>query len=227
MEKLNRILWGLVFIVLGIVIALNTLDIINFNIFFNGWWTFIIIIPCFIGLFDNTKEGKFGNIIGILVGIVLLLVAQGLLRFDLVFKLFIPAVLVIIGLYLLFGNIFKSKVTDKLKELKKENGNGEAICATFSEQFVTKNEEKFENATIDAVFGSVVLDLTKAKIKDEAAITASAIFGGIDIIVPKDVEVKVKSTPIFGGVSNTSKTKDAKKVIYIDALALFGSVEIK
>ena len=227
MEKLNRILWGLVFIVLGIVIALNTLDIINFNIFFNGWWTFIIIIPCFIGLFDGTKEGKLGNIIGILVGVVLLLVAQGLLRFDIVFKLFIPAVLVIIGLYLLFGNVFRSKVTDKLRELKKESGNGEAICATFSEQFVTKNDEKFENATVDAVFGSVVLDLTDAKIKDEAVITASAIFGGIDIIVPKDVVVKIKSTPIFGGVSNTTKTKDAKKVIYIDALALFGSVEVK
>ena len=227
MEKLNRILWGLVFIVLGIVIALNTLDIINFNIFFNGWWTFIIIIPCFIGLFDGTKEGKLGNIIGILVGVVLLLVAQGLLRFDIVFKLFIPAVLVIIGLYLLFGNVFRSKVTDKLRELKKESGNGEAICATFSEQFVTKNDEKFENATVDAVFGSVVLDLSKAKIKDETVITASAIFGGIDIIVPKDVVVKIKSTPIFGGVSNTTKTKDAKKVIYIDALALFGSVEVK
>ena len=227
MEKLNRILWGLVFIVLGIVIALNALDIINFNIFFNGWWTFIIIIPCFIGLFDGTKEGKLGNIIGILVGVVLLLVAQGLLRFDIVFKLFIPAVLVIIGLYLLFGNVFRSKVTDKLRELKKESGNGEAICATFSEQFVTKNDEKFENATVDAVFGSVVLDLSKAKIKDEAVVTVSAIFGGVDIIVPKDVEVKIKSTPIFGGVSNTTKTKDAKKVIYIDALALFGSVEVK
>ena len=227
MEKVNRILWGLVFIVLGVVVALNALDIINFNIFFNGWWTFIIIIPCFIGLFDGTKENKLGNIIGILVGVVLLLVAQGLLRFDIVFKLFIPAVLVIIGLYLLFGNVFRSKVTDKLRELKKESGNGEAICATFSEQFVTKNDEKFENATVDAVFGSVVLDLSKAKIKDEAVITASAIFGGIDIIVPKDVEVKIKSTPIFGGVSNTTKTKDAKKVIYIDALALFGSVEVK
>ena len=227
MNKLNRILWGLVFIALGVVIALNTLNVINFNIFFDGWWTLIIIIPCFIGLFDGTNEGKLGNIIGILVGVVLLLVAQDLLRFDLVFKLFIPAVFIIIGLYLLFGNIFKSKVTDKLRELKKESGNGEAICATFSEQLVTKNEETFENATIDAIFGSVVLDLSKAKIKDEAIITASAIFGGIDIIVPKDVEVKIKSTPIFGGVSNTTKTKDAKKVIYIDALALFGSVDIK
>ena len=226
MDKVNRILWGLVFVVLGVVVALNTLDIIDFNIFFDGWWTLIIIVPCFIGLFDTTNESKVGNVIGIIIGVVLLLTSWGWLRFDLIFKLFIPAILVIIGLYMIFGNLFKNNVKEKVKA-KKEKGNGENIVATFSEQMVTKKDEVFENANLDAVFGSVVLDLSKAKIKDEAVISASAIFGGIDIIVPKDVEVKVKSTPIFGGVSNKSKGKDTKKVIYIDALALFGSIDIK
>ena len=226
MDKVNRILWGLVFVVLGVVVALNTLNIIDFNIFFDGWWTLIIIVPCFIGLFDTTNESKVGNVIGIIIGIVLLLASWGWLRFDLIFKLFIPAILVIIGLYMIFGNLFKNNVKEKVKA-KKEKGHGESIVATFSEQMVTKKDEVFENANLDAVFGSVVLDLSKAKIKDEAVISASAIFGGIDIIVPKDVEVKVKSTPIFGGVSNKSKGKDTKKVIYIDALALFGSIDIK
>ncbi len=226
MDKVNRILWGLVFVVLGVVVALNTLDIIDFNIFFDGWWTLIIIVPCFIGLFDTTNESKVGNVIGIIIGVVLLLASWGWLRFDLIFKLFIPAILVIIGLYMIFGNLFKNNVKEKVKA-KKEKGHGESIVATFSEQMVTKKDEVFENANLDAVFGSVVLDLSKAKIKDEAVISASAIFGGIDIIVPKDVEVKVKSTPIFGGVSNKSKGKDTKKVIYIDALALFGSIDIK
>ena len=226
MDKVNRILWGLVFVVLGVVVALNTLNIIDFNIFFDGWWTLIIIVPCFISLFDTTNESKVGNVIGIIIGVVLLLASWGWLRFDLIFKLFIPAILVIIGLYMIFGNLFKNNVKEKVKA-KKEKGNGESIVATFSEQMVTKTDEVFENANLDAVFGSVVLDLSKAKIKDEAVISASAIFGGIDIIVPKDVEVKVKSTPIFGGVSNKSKGKDTKKVIYIDALALFGSIDIK
>lgn len=226
MDKVNRILWGLVFVVLGVVVALNTLNIIDFNIFFDGWWTLIIIVPCFIGLFDTTNESKVGNVIGIIIGVILLLASWGWLRFDLIFKLFIPAILVIIGLYMIFGNLFKNNVKEKVKA-KKEKGNGESIVATFSEQMVTKKDEVFENANLDAVFGSVVLDLSKAKIKDEAVISASAIFGGIDIIVPKDVEVKVKSTPIFGGVSNKSKGKDTKKVIYIDALALFGSIDIK
>ena len=150
MNTLNKILWGLVFIVLGVIVALNTLNIIDFNIFFNGWWTFIIIIPCFIGLFNDTNNNKFGNIIGIIIGILLFMVCQGWLRFDLIVKLFIPAILVFIGLYLIFGGLLKSKINEQIKVNKKEGV--ENIYATFSELIVNKNEEKFLNrAVLDGI----------------------------------------------------------------------------
>ena len=47
MKKVESILWGIVFIVLGLIIAGNVLGITNIKIFFNGWWTLFIIIPCF------------------------------------------------------------------------------------------------------------------------------------------------------------------------------------
>ncbi len=221
MIKLNRILWGLVFIVLGIIIALNIFDIIDFNIFFRGWWTFIIIVPCLIGLFDNTNENKIGNIIGLIVGVLLFLVCIDLLRFDIVIKLIIPIIFIIIGLHLLIGSS-NTKIKEKINELDKEKLI--SICATFSEK--VEKPEKFNGTKIDAIFGSVLLDLSNSTIKNESVIVASSIFGGINIKVPKDVTIKVKSTPIFGGVTNKSKNKDSKKVIYIDAIALFGSIDI-
>ena len=47
--------------------------------------------------------------------------------------------------------------------------------------------------------------------------------------MPDDVTVKVRSTPIFGGVSNKTKndSSDHAKTIYIDATCIFGGVEIK
>ena len=45
--KLSNILWGIVLIILGVIIGLNALDITHIDIFFKGWWTFLIIIPCF------------------------------------------------------------------------------------------------------------------------------------------------------------------------------------
>lgn len=225
MNKANKILWGIVFIVLGIVVALNALDVIKFNIFFNGWWTFIIIVPCFVNLFNDTNESKISSIFGLIIGILLFLMCQGWLSFDLLIKLFIPIVLVFIGLYLIFGGLFINKINEKIKSNKQKNI--ENILATFSEQIINKNEEKFDGANLDAVFGSIVLDLTNAKIKNESVISASAIFASIDIIVPKDCEVKIKSIPIFGGVTNKNKTKNNKNVIYIEAFVLFGGIDIK
>ncbi len=223
MDKLNRILWGLVFIVFGVIIALNVFNIIDFNIFFRGWWLVFIIVPCFIGLFDNTNESKMGNIVGLVIGVLLLLMCNNLIRFDIIIKLFIPAIFVIIGLYLILGSSINSKVKEKINSTNKDNL--ESIVATFAE----KNEKpnKFNGAKVDAIFGSVYLDLSESSIKNESVIVATGIFGSVNIKVPEDVEVKIKSTPIFGGVSNKSKGKNEKKIIYIEAYAVFGSVDIK
>lgn len=224
-RDLSKILWGVVLVLLGVIWGINSLGIMKINIFFAGWWTLFIIIPSAIGLFENRKENKLGNLIGLILGVMLFLGAQGICSFDLIWKLFFPVVVVLIGLSMIFGNKIKDKIDDKLKEIKSDDL--EAIVATFGENKIDKSGEKFEGAKIDSVFGSVILDLTDAKLKNETVIEASAIFGSIDILVPKDVLVKVKSTSIFGGTSNNNRNIESKKVIYIDALCLFGGIDIK
>ena len=104
----------------------------------------------------------------------------------------------------------------------------ENIIATFSEQKVHKDNETFKGANLEAIFGSVTLDLRKASFNKETIIKASSIFGSIDILLPDDVNVEVKATPIFGSVSNKLRNqKENKKTIYIDAFCLFGGVDIK
>lgn len=222
---MGKVLWGILFVVVGIVIGMNSFGITDIDLFFNGWWTLFIIVPCFIGLFSD-REGKTGNLIGLLIGVFLLLACQDIVSFEFISKLIVPVILILIGFSMIFNHTIKNKVSEKIQSKNKDNL--ESIVATFSGQNVVKDGEKFEGVSLDAVFGSVELDLRKAKIEKEAIITASAIFGGIDIMVPEDVSVVVKSTPIFGGVSNKSnKNKDSKKIIYIEAFCMFGGVEIK
>ena len=59
MKKAENILWGIVLIILGLIIGGNTLGITNINIFFDGWWTLFIIVPCFIGLFKDSDKTAF------------------------------------------------------------------------------------------------------------------------------------------------------------------------
>lgn len=225
MNKIGKILWGFAFIIVGTIIGTNALDLTDINIFFNGWWTLLIIIPNLIGLFSN-EDSKFGNIIGFVIGIILLLATRGILDLDTIWSLFIPCIFILIGLSMLFNNVTKNNITSKIRARSADEL--ESIVATFAEQKVNINDEDFKGANIDSIFGNVVLDLRKAKISKEAVIKASMIFGGAEIIVPSDTNVKIKSTPIFGGVSNKVSNKtENKKTIYIESFCLFGGLEIR
>lgn len=225
MKKVSNVLWGIVFVILGVVVLLNSLEITNINVFFNGWWTLFIIVPCFIDLFKN--QDKTGNIIGIIIGVLLLLGCNDIINFDILWKMIVPIILVGIGISLIFKDSLKKEIKDKINDLNNKN-NGKEYCATFSGQDLSFQDEDFNGCELSSIFGGIKCDLRNAKIKKENIINCTAIFGGITIIVPKDVNVKVVSTSIFGGVDGKNKySSDAKNTIYINATCLFGGVEIK
>ena len=226
MNNIKNILWGIILVIIGVIIGLNTIGITDIDIFFDGWWTLVIIVPCFIGLFTN--KDKTGNIIGLLVGVILLLGMQNIIDFNLIWKLLLPSIIVIIGLSLIFKNTFNSKINNEIKKLNNKNTKNNEYCATFSGQRIDFPNEEFKGATLNSVFGSITCDLREAKIKEDVVINASSVFGGIDIIVPDDVNIKIKYNSIFGGVNNKKKNNEDKKyTIYVNASCLFGGVDIK
>ncbi len=228
MKKSTAILWGIIFIVLGLVFGLNALGITDIDIFFDGWWTLFIIIPCAIGLV-NEKE-KTGNLIGVIVGVVLLLACQDVLRFDIIRKLILPVILVAIGLSVIFKNVLGSKTRKEIKIIIDKNKTGkEEYCSTFSSQNLNFDGQSFSGTGVSAVFGGIKVDLTGAVITEDVVINASAVFGGVDIIVPLEYNVKVESNSIFGGVSTKRSTKpvDGAPTVYVNATCVFGGVDIK
>ena len=87
MKVTKNIVLGIILILIGIILGGNTLGIFNINIFFKGWWTLFIIIPCLVDLI-NGKDSK-GNIIGLVIGIFLLLACRKIISFDVLLKLLI------------------------------------------------------------------------------------------------------------------------------------------
>ena len=228
MEKISNILWGLVLIAVGVIFGLNALEITNINIFFDGWWTLFIIIPSFIDLFK--EKNKTGAIIGLLVGASLLLACQDLISFDVIWKLLVPVSLVLIGISIIFKDQISGKIKKEIAGLNKPNGEND-YCVTFGNQELTCSEN-FDGCELNAIFGGIDYDLRDATIKENTVINASAIFGGITIIVPKNVKVKVTSSSIFGGVSDTRSKKERDSIesdvtLYINATCIFGGVDIK
>ena len=225
MKKASGILWGIVLIAAGALFALNALNITNIDIFFDGWWTLFIIVPCAVGLF--TEREKTGNIIGIAVGVFLLLCCQDILSFSMLWKLLVPAIIVIIGLKMVFTGLFGNKANEIIAKIKQNGGETKVGCATFSGCELNYDGEVFEGAELTAVFGGVDCNLKNAIIEKDCAIQVSAIFGGIDIFVPDNVNVKVSSNSIFGGMSNKTGVHKDAPTIYISGTCMFGGVEIK
>lgn len=227
MKKSSKILWGIVLVSVGVVFALHAFGITNIELFFDGWWTLFIIIPCLIGLFSERE--KTGNIIGLTIGVFLLLCCQNILGFDMLWKLAVPAIIFIIGFKLIFGAVFGDKAT-KMIEASRQNGDSiKKSCATFSGQNLRFDGEQFSGAEFTSVFGSIKCDLRNAVVEKDCVITATSIFGGIDIFVLDNVNIKINSNSIFGGVSdqNHRSTVPGAVTIYINATCMFGGVEIK
>ncbi len=227
MRKIGNTLWGIVLVIIGVILTLNALDITNINIFFNGWWTLLIIIPSAIELI--ARENKFWSAVWLIIGILLLLACRDILDFDLIWKLTIPVLLILIGINLIFKDKIDRKMEKKRKELKEKGQQMEEYCATFGEIKEDFNNQEFNGANVTAVFGSVDLDLRKAVISEDKFVKTSAIFGGIEILAPENVNIKVKSVPIFGATSNKTGRKFDEKLptIYVDSFCMFGGVDIK
>ena len=228
MKNFENIVLGIILILIGIIIGANALGIADINIFFDGWWTLFIIVPCCIGLVK--EKDKTGDIIGLVIGIILLLCCQNLLDFDMIWKLALPAILIAIGIAVIFKDVFNRNVSEQIKKLNQNKPKDCVYCATFSGQNVKFDGEKFNGTDLTAVFGGVKCDLRNAIIENDVVINTSSIFGGIDIFLPENVKVKIKSTSIFGGVDEKKRNnvEDANThVIYINALCLFGGVDIK
>ena len=104
MKNTGKIFWGIILIIVGVIVALNVLEITDIDIFFDGWWTLFLIIPGLIGIFRSGD--RLGSLFLLIFGAALLLAAQNIIEYDMIWKMLLPIALVFIGLKMIFGNIF-------------------------------------------------------------------------------------------------------------------------
>lgn len=98
-----------------------------------------------------------------------------------------------------FSIIFRNKISEKVSK----NTDSEHV-AVFCGQKVSFDKDEFKGTTLTAVFG------------------------GIDVIVPEDVKVVISSASFFGGAENKRKNNnDGKHTIYVNCNCVFGGVDIK
>lgn len=105
MKRTKSIIWGLAILALGVYFGGKALNLFNFNLFFDGWWTLFIIVPSIVSLFTD-RDSKFTNLFMLALGVILLLASQNVFGWDVAWKVVLAALFVVIGLSIIFKNLF-------------------------------------------------------------------------------------------------------------------------
>lgn len=217
--------FGIILILLGIFLAGNIFLDWDFTIFFDGWWTLFIIIPSILAI---KKEGFTTKpVFGLIIGILLFLCARDFISFGTIIKLVIPLALIIWGCRIVLDGRTNHKRIARGDVLYKDGC--PEYSAIFSHQKITCDNEIFVGATCNAIFGSVDVDLRNAYINEDVAMNCSSIFGGMVVLLPSDINVRVSCVPIFGGVDNrlVKRNIPGAPTLYINATCMFGGLDIR
>jgi predicted membrane protein len=136
-----------------------------------------------------------------------------------------PVAIIAVGLTM----IFKKENTHMNMDKKYDDSDRVSEALIFWGVDKRMDSKDFKGGDISAIFGGGKLDLRDAKIhKDGAKLTVNAIFGGVEVLVPKDCKVITTGSGVFGGWESKIPSKDIKSpVLEISGAALFGGVTIK
>ena len=206
--------WGILLIIVGILFLGRNMDWWDFSIFFDGWWTLFLIIPALISLVR--REGIATPFLILILGVLMLLASQEVIEWDTVWKVFVPIIIIVVGLSIILGN----------KRVRSPKSNAKEYLAIFSSVEETIDEIK-SDFKVTSIFGGVELDLRNVKLKEDLVIDCFSLFGGIDIRLPKDVKLEVSGLPIFGGSESRYRGNENSKVtVYIHHITIFAGVDL-
>ncbi len=203
----------------------------NFGMISPIVWDYIIswqMLLIAIGLINVAADGHrgFGWILIAVGGFFLL---NDMFDWPVTFRhVFWPALLIAIGMVLIFGSQWKFR-----KRYHYTKSEGEEVIEEISifggrERIV--HADQFRGGEIISVFGGSKLDLTHATLAEGGAtIEIVSVFGGSTLLVPNDWNVKLEVFNIFGGYSDKRMRGpvDTNKVLVIKGVAIFGGGELK
>ncbi|MBR5424727.1 MAG: hypothetical protein IK108_11995 [Clostridia bacterium] len=224
MKKSHGILLGLVLIALGVYWVLRVIEIIpaDFTLFFDGWWTLFIIVPCVIALFS--KGDKALPAIGLAVGAAMLLAEQEVITWTQLKNMILPVLVVVLGLFLLLRALITGKHGSATDPALSDN----RVSAVFGNRLADLSGSDFNGGTVTAVFGTAVLDLSRAMLKPDAEIRVRAVFGSVEVRLAGNTAVRFHIVPLFGGVSDrrADKPDNNAPALHVSGTVTFGSVSV-
>ena len=216
----SQFLFGAIVILVGLLLLLETTGVASTS-------DLLLYVPLlFVGIgVWALLQSRFRNIVG---PVVLIFVAGAwqLVALDYAtaeeVTAFWPVLLIAFGLSILLGQV-RSRA-------RKTEAAFTTAFAAFGGVEKRNTSKAFEGADLTAMFGGAELDLRDATVEDRPAqINAVALFGGVDVVVPRDWNVQLDVLPVLGGASDDRPRRENEHDevdLVVTGFAAFGGVTI-
>jgi len=217
----GRVVVGAGFVVVGALLLADVAGFAEAGDILADWWPVLLIG---LGVIQGLSGGEFRVTSTVLVigGILLLGITTGLFGED-IGGVAWAMVLIAAGLWVLLGwgrRRSRASLEPDLSGL-----------SVFNVVKLANRSAALRGGSLTAVLGTLRLDLTEAALDPMGArVSATAVFGSIDMIVPKGWQIEVRGLPIFGGWDDTTSKVDSGPEtprLLVQALVLFGGLEVK
>ncbi len=222
-----RTLIGLFIVIAGVLVLLDNLGA-GFDIDIWEWWPVILIL---LGISywgqSSGRNGSVGSWVLIAVGVLLLL--NNLDVIHLSFNYVWPIILIIIGVAVLKHGLGGGGTAENTDE---NYINVAFILGGGTQQYGAKT---LNGGRVAAIMGGGKIDLRNAGMTASSiTIDVFTLWGGVEIIVPRNWTVNMQGVPILGGMDNKCESAGAGEIddpsvptLIIKGTAIMGGVEVK
>ena len=189
----SQVLFGAIVVLVGLLLLLETTDTYPTG----GLLAYVPSLFVLVGLWAFVRSG-FRSVLGpsflVIVAGAWQLVALDLVTVDRLVAYW-PVLLIVVGLSLVFGR-YRSRA-------RGSDADHSSLFAAFGGVERRNTSQSFASADLTALFGGVELDLRDAAIAEPPArINAVALFGGAEIVVPREWNVQLDVLPVLGGAAD-------------------------
>jgi hypothetical protein len=216
----SQVLLGALVVVVGIVLLAETTGYADVDVF----WTYVPSLFVLLGLFAFVASG-FRNVVGPAIVVAVAgawqLAALEYVTVEQIVQ-FWPLLIVLFGVSIVHGQ-YRSRA-------RSVEGSYVHALGIFggSEK---RASGLFTGGDLTALFGGASLDLRDATLEDRPVhVSTTAMFGGVEVVVPREWNVQLDVLPIFGGATDDRLRAEQEHEdvdLVVTGFAAFGGVAVE
>lgn len=220
----GRLFVGLVVVSLGILFLLDSAGVLSAGRAIDRWWPLAIIAAGALTLAERPRAMVRGAVL-VAGGGLLLLFTTDVFEGN-AWNYVWPVAVIVLGL------VIVARWRGRAVEADASADDLLSSTAVFGGSDLVTASPRLRGGSLTAILGGITVDLRGARPAPEGAtINATAVFGGIDILVPRGWRITLRSMPVFGGLDDKTdhsvEVPPDAPVLHIDAVSIFGGVSLK